>query len=194
MIFKRAITHIHTCHSFDCTVTPSKIVDKARKFNIDYLLVTDHDTVAGSIEAAAYAQKMGYDMLIPIAAEFTTNIGDIIAAGVQPDFQKQNDHIALCKQAKEQGAYIIMPHPYKGHRLEKVDFNLIDCIEVYNSRCTIQENLQALDLAYRLNKPMVYGSDAHTLADLCNSIFAYQGNSLRRADRSRQAAADTMAA
>lgn len=175
MMLKRAIAHIHTHHSFDCTVPPRKIVEKALKLHIDYLLITDHDSLAGSIEAAAYAKKKGYAIQIPVAAEYTTDVGDVIVAGVPPDFKRLPDHHLLCKQAKNQGGHVILPHPYKGHLLDKIDFSLVDCIEVYNARCTINENLQAFELAKRLGKPMVYGSDAHTLADLGNAIFAYGG-------------------
>lgn len=175
MTYKRAISHVHTYHSFDSATPPWKIVERAVRFGINYLVISDHDSLEGSIEAAAYAAKKGYDIRIPVSAEYTTNIGDIVITGVRPDFKRQKDHILLCREAKEQGAYTIMPHPYKGHSLGKVDFDLIDCIEVFNSRCTIHENMQALELAHKLGKPMVYGSDAHTLSDLCNAIFAYRG-------------------
>lgn len=176
MTFKRAISHIHTYHSFDCTVNPKKIVDKAIALHIDCLVVTDHDSLAGSIEAAAYAAKRRYSIHIPVAAEYTTNVGDIILIGVTPDFKASHDYVTLCQDGKAQGAITILPHPFKGHKLDKIDYSLIDCIEVYNSRCTIDENLRAYKLAQELGKPMVYGSDAHTLADLGNAIFAYEGN------------------
>jgi predicted metal-dependent phosphoesterase TrpH len=175
MSFKRAIMHIHTKHSFDCMTSPGKIVDLASRLKIDYLVITDHDSLAGSIDAAIYAASQGLAMQVPIAAEYTTDVGDIIVVGVPPDFQREKDHTVLCRKAKELGAYTVMPHPFKGHRLDKVNFDLIDCIEVYNSRCTINENLNALELAQKWGKPMVYGADAHTLADVENAIFVYQG-------------------
>lgn len=174
-MYRKAISHIHTNHSFDCMVSPRRIVELAMKWHIDYLVITDHDTVLGSVEARNYAAEKGYKIDIPIAAEFTTDIGDVIASGVGPDFKRIKDHQALCRSAKDQGGFLILPHPYKGHRLDKINYDLIDCIEVYNSRCTIQENLQAYELAVKLGKKMVYGSDAHTLKDLGNAIFAYDG-------------------
>lgn len=171
----KAITHLHTHYSFDCAVAPKRIVDKAVKLGVNYLLITDHDSLEGSIEAAAYAAKKGYAINIPIAAEYSTNIGDLIVLGVKPDFERKKDHVLLCEAAKEQSGITILPHPYKGHRLEAVDFSLIDCIEVFNSRCSFKENMQAYELAQGLNKPMIYSSDAHTLTDIGNAIFAFQG-------------------
>lgn len=175
MTLKKAISHVHTHHSFDCRVSPRKIVEKAVKMGIDYLLITDHDSLAGSIEAAAYAKERGYSIRIPVAAEYSTNVGDIIVAYVPPDFERVKDHAALCLNAKACGGVTILPHPFKGHQLEKIDFSLIDCVEIYNSRCSASENLQAQALAANLEKPVVYGSDAHTLADLDNAVFAYEG-------------------
>lgn len=176
-MLKKAITHVHTHHSFDCITNPAKIVEKAIKMNIDYLLISDHDTLAGSIEAAAYAKEKGYPIHIPIAAEYYTEIGDVIVGNVPPDFQSDlNNHVVLCREAKEQGGFTILPHPYKAHDLDKIDFSLIDCIEVFNPRCNWKDNLSAIALAKKLNKPTVYGSDAHTLIDLENAVFSYLGN------------------
>ena len=176
MTFKRAISHIHTHHSFDCTVPPYKIVEKAVRMKIDTLIITDHDTLAGSVEAAAYAAKKGYSLYIPIAAEFTTDIGDVIVSGVSPDFSFEKDRRSLCRKAKDQGGFTLLPHPYKGHKLQLIDYDLIDCIEIYNARCTVEENLLALQLARELKKAKIYGSDAHTLADLGNAVFSYEGD------------------
>lgn len=156
--------------------SPKSIVEKAVRMEIDYLIITDHDSLAGSLEAAAYAARKGYSIQIPIAAEFSTDIGDIIVSGVTPDFAPEKNHRRLCQKAKEQGGSVILPHPYKGHRLHSIDYDLIDCIEVYNARCTMEENLLALELTKEKGKIKFYGSDAHTLADLGNAIFCYQGD------------------
>lgn len=175
-MLKKAISHIHTSHSYDCCASAKKIVDKAVAMHIDYLVITDHDSLAGSLEAAAYAQQRNYPITIPIGAEFTTDIGDVIITHItSPNFPFEKNHQNLCRAARGQGAISILPHPFKGHKLQEINFDLIDCIEIFNSRCTVQENIQAIALAQQLKKPVVYGADAHTLADLGNAIFAYEG-------------------
>lgn len=172
---KKAIFHLHTHHSFDCMNSPKKIVDLAVKNKIDYLVITDHDSVDGSIEARNYAEKYQLPIAIPIAAEYYTDIGDVIAVGIPADFKKIKDHRALCRAVKQSGGHTIIPHPYDHHRLAEVEWNLIDSIEVFNSRSSEENNNQAHELALTKQKPMVYGSDAHFLKDVCNCIFEFEG-------------------
>lgn len=155
--------------------SPQKIVDLALENKIDYLVIADHDTVAGSVEASAYAKQKGFPIEIPVAAEYYTDIGDIVAVGVPTSFKLVKDHRELCQAVKECGGYTILPHPYDHHQLEQIAFPLIDCIEVFNSRCSETYNEEAAALAAKLNKPQVYGSDAHFLCDVCNCIFEYNG-------------------
>lgn len=176
-MFKKAITHLHTYYSYDSLTSPKKIVEKAVKLKIDYIAITDHESLAGSIEAAAYASEKGYGIQIPISAEFATDVGDIVVVGVHSDFKRHKNHEELCRQAKKQGGFTILPHPFKGHHLDKINFDLIDCVEVFNSRCSVKENLEAIELANSKGKPKVYGSDAHMLADVDNAVYAYSGDS-----------------
>jgi len=44
----------------------------------------------------------------------------------------------------------------------------VDLIEVWNARSTVEQNERALQLAGRLQKPGMYGSDAHTYAEIGN--------------------------
>lgn len=173
---RRGLFHIHTCHSFDCWVSPKSIVKKAIKEEIDYLVISDHDSLEGSIKAKEYAQQEDLSIEIPISAEYYTDIGDIVVVGVPEDFQKIVDHRVLCREAKAAGGYTILPHPYDHHKLEEIDFPLIDSIEVFNSRSSLRHNEKALDLAMKLNKPFLFGSDAHFLKDLTNCSFRFSGD------------------
>ena len=173
---KKACFHLHTHHSFDCWTNPKHIVDIALKNKIDYLVITDHDSTAGSCEANGYADKNRLPIEIPISAEYHTDIGDIIVVGVPPDFQKIFDHRILCKTVKSLGGHTILPHPYDGHDLKNADFTHIDCIEIFNSRSSELNNGLAKDLALSLNKNPVFRSDAHFLTDVCNTVFEYSGN------------------
>ena len=172
---KKAIFHLHTHYSFDCMTSPKKIVDLAVKNKIDYLVISDHDSVAGSVEARAYAEKYQLPIQVPISAEFYTDIGDIVAVGIPADFQMVKDHRELCRAVKASGGHTILPHPYDHHRLDEIEWSLIDCIEVFNSRSSAENNKQSYALAATMLKPMVYGSDAHFLGDVCNCIFDFDG-------------------
>ena len=167
----KGVFHLHTHHSFDCLTSPKKIVLNAVKNGLDLVVITDHDTLQGSIEARKMVQKLKLAIEIPIGGEFTTDIGDVIVINVADTFTPHFSHVKLCTQAKEQGGITILPHPYDGHTLENIHFDLIDGIEVYNSRSSETHNAKAEALALKLGKPYLYGADAHFLQDMMNCCF-----------------------
>jgi len=170
---KKAIFHLHTNHSFDSMVRPQNIVDLAVRKGVDFLVISDHDSLDGSLTAREYAQNLLLPLEVPIAAEYLTDIGDIVVVSIPHVFRRVHDHRELCRTVKELGGHVILPHPYDGHRLDKVDFTHVDCIEVFNSRSSQTNNLKAIELARQLQKNVVFASDAHFLKDVCNSIFLY---------------------
>ncbi|HWB52809.1 MAG TPA: PHP domain-containing protein [Tepidisphaeraceae bacterium] len=62
------------CHSTasDGTLTPTQVVQLAKDSGLSAMSLTDHDTVAGNMEAQAAAKKLGIDFVtgIEISAEF----------------------------------------------------------------------------------------------------------------------------
>lgn len=172
---KKAACHIHTCYSYDSLTSPKAIVEAAMKQQVDYLLISDHDTWDGSVAAWEYARKKEYPITIPFAVEVCTEIGDVIAVGGNKKFPIIKNHKELYAAVKEVGGYTILPHPYDGHALGRVDFSCIDVIEVFNSRSQPDKNLKSADLAKTFQKPHIYGSDAHFLRHLQNVIFLYEG-------------------
>lgn len=171
----RGIFHLHTNHSYDSMTSPAKIVDVAIKNRLDFLLIADHDTLAGSLEAKEIAAERCPSLQVPIAGEFFTDVGDIIVADVPEDFASSFDHKDLCRRAKEAGGFTVLPHPLDAHYLERIDFNCIDCIEIFNSHSKPKHDELSKELALRHNKPVIYGADAHFSADLLNCLFEWEG-------------------
>jgi predicted metal-dependent phosphoesterase TrpH len=58
----RADLHTHTTYS-DGALTPRELVDRARSVNLHTISITDHDTVQGIEEAAAYAGTSGVEIV-----------------------------------------------------------------------------------------------------------------------------------
>lgn len=173
----KAICHIHTKYSFDGMMSPSKIVEYAKRRGINILLICDHDSFEGARQALDYAYSKGIDIYIPFSAEIKTEYGDIIV--VLNDFD-ENLNISELKKfetlihvVKNKGGVIILPHPYCQHRdIERIAMK-VDCIEVFNSRCSEQQNQKALNLCMQLNKVPIYGADAHLFSELDNVIVSY---------------------
>jgi len=127
--------------------------------------------------ARSYAKAAGLPVEIPIAAEYVTDVGDIIVVGVPESFEKVLEHGRLCRRVHEFGGHTMLPHPYHGHALDALDFTVIDAIEVFNSRRPLSDNRKAVDLALREGKWMVYGADAHRARDMLNAMSIFDGPS-----------------
>lgn len=167
---KRMLFHIHTRFSYDSFNRPESIVDYAVKSNIDCVVITDHDTNEGALAAKAYTVDNNINITIPVAAEYLTDIGDIIVINIPADFNAPFEHKALCRQAKDYGAVIVLPHPYHQHHLDRIDFDLIDYVEIFNARCSIEENKKAEQLAKDKNLKTIYGADAHSMGEVVHVI------------------------
>jgi len=173
---KKIIFHVHSSYSYDSNTNPQKIVDFAMKNNVSCLVITDHDSLAGSISAKKYATRKKLNIEIPISAEYLTDIGEIIAVDLPKKFKNTFKHKDLCRAIKKEGGYTILPHPFRGHQLNKIDYTNIDYIEVFNSRSSFEKNKNALLLAEKKKKKKIYGSDAHFLKTINNVITVYNKN------------------
>src|SRR5919206_2445322 len=47
--------HMHTHHSRDCTIPTAEVIRLCRRRGLDGIAVTDHNTLAGGLEAVALA-------------------------------------------------------------------------------------------------------------------------------------------
>ena len=72
--------HCHTLYSNDSLTTPQQLVDAARKKGLDRVVVTDHNTIAGGIEA----QMIDPERII-VGEEIMTTRGELLAAFVREE-------------------------------------------------------------------------------------------------------------
>jgi len=168
----KLLFHIHTLHSYDCLIKPSFIIDYAVKNAIEVVAITDHESLKGSIEAANYALSKKNNIQAIIGAEYYTDCGDVIGLFLKDELKERNA-VKLIDEIHNQGGIAILPHPYKGHKLNKEIIQRIDVIEIFNSRCTIEQNQLALGLSKQYNKPGIVGNDAHLKKelDLCHNVL-----------------------
>jgi predicted metal-dependent phosphoesterase TrpH len=154
----RCLAHIHTRFSFDSWLSPGRILSRARESQIDVLVVTDHNTLAGSLELTRLAQ--GNPRFVIVAGEYQTEKGDIIGLFLKNEVRSRVSQEVI-QQIKAQGGLVLLPHPYKGHRLDDALLAEVDLVETFNARCSAQDNARARELAETLNKPTLAGCDAH---------------------------------
>ena len=157
--------HIHSKYSFDSLLSPRTILKVAKKKGLTGIAVTDHNTIRGGLEVRKINKDR--DFTVIVGSEIQTDIGDIIGLCVNEEI-KSRISIEVIEEIKDQGGYVVLPHPFRGHKLNQYIIELSDAVEVFNGRSTAEENFKALELAKRYNKPFTAGSDAHFASEIGN--------------------------
>lgn len=166
--------HCHTYVSKDSLVRPADLVKACRSRGIDRVVITDHNSIRGALEA----RTLDPDLVI-VGEEIMTTRGEILAAFLKEEIPSNLTPRQALLLLKEQGAFISVSHPFDTLRKggwEEADLLEIlpevDAVEFHNSRCLLPEfNQRALDFATRYSIPGTVGSDAHTLWELGRSVL-----------------------
>ncbi len=163
--------HCHSIFSKDSLTTPLKLVQAARRKGIDRLVVTDHNTIRGAIEA----KKIDPELVV-IGEEILTTQGEILAAFVSEEIPAKLQPREAIRRLRDQGAFISVSHPFDERRgwkeqdlLEIIPF--VDAIEVFNARCFLSSyNQRAAEFAHEHHLLGTTGSDAHTVRELGRAV------------------------
>ncbi len=168
------VQHAHTHHSFDSLADPAALVRKAQEAGVHALAITDHDTWAGAVDAQVAATAAGSAVRVVLSSEVRTECGDLIGMFLVSDVLER-DPLAFCEAVHAQGGLVLLPHPYKWHRLDQDMLARIDLIEVHNARCSAAENARALELARERGLPALVGPDAHRVGELLLARNVFEG-------------------
>lgn len=163
--------HCHTYHSYDSCMKPAKILAIAKKRGLSGIVISDHDTIKGGVECAALNKDK--DLTVFVASEIKTSVGDITGINLKEEIYERN-FADVVQQIKNQGGTVLLVHPYHHHRLDEINFDAIDLIEGYNSREFPANNLRAVELAKKHNKPIIAGSDAHVYSEIGNGVTYFE--------------------
>ncbi len=155
--------HIHSKYSFDSLSEPDSIIRVSKRKGLNGIAITDHNTIKGGVEAKKINNDR--DFLVIIGSEITTDIGDIIGLFLNEEI-KSRDSLEVADEIHRQGGIVLLPHPYKGHRLNNEIMRKIDVVEGFNARTSEEDNGRAIRLAEQYKKPIVAGSDAHFYCDI----------------------------
>lgn len=161
--------HMHTHHSRDCTITTAEVLRLCQRRGLDGVAITDHNSLAGGIEATALAPK-GF-VVIP-GAEVKSAEGEIIGLFLHEDVPAGLTPEETAISIRDQGGVVVIPHPFDPlrrsplrtpalHRL--VAAGLVDAIEVLNARMALRgHNDRGAAFALEAGLPGTAGSDAHS--------------------------------
>ncbi|MEW6401285.1 MAG: PHP domain-containing protein [Chloroflexota bacterium] len=166
--------HCHTSFSGDSLTRPADLVAAAAKKGIDRVIVTDHNSIGGALEA----HRLDPERII-VGEEIMTARGEILAAFVQEEIPPKLSPQETIRLLKQQGAFISVSHPFdkvrKGGWKESDLLEIlpeVDAIEVFNSRCWDPAfNDLARAFAEKHNVPGTVGSDAHAAFELGRSLM-----------------------
>jgi predicted metal-dependent phosphoesterase TrpH len=169
------VVHVHTHRSVDSMSKPEALVRKAVALGIDVLAITDHDTWRGAVEALEVVSRTGAKLRIVIGSEVATDQGDVIGLFLGDDLRSSSAP-KFCDQVHEHGGLVVLPHPYKWHRLDGPLLDRVDLVEVFNARTPRSANDKAAALARERGLPELVGPDAHRVSELTLARNEFDGD------------------
>ena len=165
----RVELHCHTCFSQDSLMLPARVLEICRQRGIDKVAITDHNTVAGALQAAETDPTR-----VIVGEEIKTSKGELLAFFVRQEIPSGLEPELAIERLRSQGAFISVSHPLDGLRdgawlmedLRRI-LPLVDALEVFNARswCSWSDR-RAAGLAAEAGLLGTAGSDAHTYAEV----------------------------
>jgi glycosyltransferase involved in cell wall biosynthesis len=162
--------HMHTDHSHDCATPVDALLAAARERGLGAIAVTDHNEIAGALEARARAE--GVKVIVGEEVK-TADQGEVIGLFIEEKIPRGMSLAETIAEIKGQGGLVYVPHPFDRmhsvpdyeHLLSVVDE--VDAIEVYNPRVAVGRfNEEAARFAAKYRIPAGAGSDAHVTQGL----------------------------
>jgi predicted metal-dependent phosphoesterase TrpH len=175
--------HIHTRPKSSCSsIDPPALLEEACRAGLNGICLTEHQNRWSPEEVDDLARGKGIRVFQ--GNEITTNQGDILVFGYDQDLKGVVPIQDLRKEVESAGGLMIAAHPFRGFLLfgisqlqldlaqacQRPVFQLVDGLEVYNSKVTEFENDMAGRVAERLGLLGVAGSDAHRPEDVGKCI------------------------
>jgi len=185
----KADLHVHTIYSWDGTASVSAVLKHAVDVaGLDVIAITDHDEIAGALEALTLAPAYGIDV-VP-GSEVSSADGHVLALFITQGIPPGLSLIETARRVGKLGGLCIAAHPAargtNSLKPETIREALADPevarvlvgIEVYNSGLIHrQSNPLALALAETLPVAQVGNSDAHTLDMVGRGATRFSGKS-----------------
>ena len=125
--------HCHSRYSIDSLNKIPDLLKTAHKRGIDRLVITDHNTIRGVLEAQALDGE-----LVIVGEEIKTTKGELLASFVTDEIPEGLEPLEAIHRLRKQGAFISVSHPFdlqrSGWQLTDLMFilPLVDAIEVFN--------------------------------------------------------------
>jgi len=173
----KADLHIHSTAD-DGLATPREILDYAENHtDLDLIAITDHDAIAGALEAQELALKGNYRVQVIVGMEITTRDGHLLALDIRRPIRMLQDMETTIALVHEQGGFCVIPHPLAWFSMgarqslinrlaqDPADLSTPDGLEVFNpsyaGRVTFAKVYELNETRWHLAR--CAGSDSHAL-------------------------------
>jgi len=186
----RCDLHVHSFHSGPATVpimgrfarecysSPAEVYEAARRKEMDFVTLTDHDTIAGALELAGRSDTFVSEevtCLLPQGRQLHLGVFDITEAQHETIARRRSDAEALFAYLAEERIPTCANHLFSaltGPR-ETADIHLAlqnaGLVEARNGMMSEGCNLRAARAGRRTGRAPCGGSDAHTLASVARA-------------------------
>jgi predicted metal-dependent phosphoesterase TrpH len=166
--------HMHSLHSWDCTTPVDDLLDSALASGLGALAVTDHNTIAGGVEARARARERGLPLHVIVGSEIkTARDGEVIGLFLHDEVPRGLSFAEAVAAIHEQGGVVYLPHPFDhfhttpAHALIAQHVGDIDVFETANARLWLERDNRAAErFASEHGLRRGAGSDAHVPAGI----------------------------
>jgi hypothetical protein len=189
--------HVHTNKgSADSNLSPEDLVLQAEALGLGGLGITEHSGPWDRHEFDKFAS--GHNVVLIRAMEVETDLGHMLAFGLEQYQAGYHRAEELCSAAYRKGGFVISAHPFRGissgpgpgrpfiyrslpdplpttpeQAMNHPVFKLVNAIEGANGGTVDKENEFAMKVAALLGLPVTGGSDAHSVHGLgrCVTMF-----------------------
>ena len=190
--------HVHTTKgSSDSNLSPEEMVLEAERLGFLGLCVTEHSGPWDQHEFSRFAAR--HNLVLIRAMEVDTDMGHILAFGLNAYLPGMGSALELRRAADEVGGFIVSAHPFRGlynppysskpllyKEMSSVPstvgeaaghqvFRLVNAVEVANGGTSDKENLFAMNVAQHLGLKVTGGSDAHSNQGLGRCVTVFEG-------------------
>ncbi|HVN74828.1 MAG TPA: PHP-associated domain-containing protein [Thermoanaerobaculaceae bacterium] len=216
MKYRNMDMHVHSCFSvepvpgikgvtFSPKETPEELYARAKARGMDFVTITDHDTIDGCLDFLARHPEaddfvVGEEVSTELPVSRLTvhiNVYGHDRAQHEELQRRRGDAFAVAAYCREQGLFFVWNHPFYRENLSTIEEEEfmrlvaeVPVIEVRNGGRMQVLNVLAEELAAREGKAMQGGSDTHTgnigsvyTAVPCEDLASFFAGILARASR-----------
>ena len=158
--------HFHTREFSSCSNIPLiKGLIRAAEIGLNGVCLTEHDVFNDTPDIKKIAA--GYGLKIFIGTEIYTMEGDILCFGLKKLPNESLSAVNLVKNIQRIGGASIAAHPFRNNN--RGIKNLISAlpgltaVEAFNGNTSNDNNLLSLEIARKMNIPVIGASDAHSI-------------------------------